>query len=35
VHAGEWTGPDAVREVLDALRPDRIDHGVAAAADSG
>lgn len=35
VHAGEWAGPDAVRDVLDALRPDRIDHGIAAAADSG
>jgi adenosine deaminase len=33
VHAGEWAGPDAVREVLDALRPDRMDHGVAAASD--
>ncbi len=33
VHAGEWAGPDSVREALDALRPDRIDHGVAAASD--
>jgi adenosine deaminase len=33
VHAGEWTGPESVRDVLDALRPDRIDHGVAAASD--
>jgi adenosine deaminase len=33
VHAGEWSGPDSVREVLDALRPDRLDHGIAAAAD--
>lgn len=33
VHAGEWSGPDSVREALDALRPDRIDHGLAAAAD--
>jgi adenosine deaminase len=33
VHAGEWAGPEAVREVLDALRPDRLDHGVAAASD--
>ncbi len=33
VHAGEWAGPDSVREALDALRPDRIDHGIAAAAD--
>lgn len=33
VHAGEWAGADAVREVLDTLRPDRLDHGIAAAAD--
>jgi adenosine deaminase len=33
VHAGEWAGPDSVRDVLDALRPDRLDHGVAAASD--
>lgn len=33
VHAGEWTGPGALREALDTLRPDRIDHGIAAAAD--
>jgi adenosine deaminase len=33
VHTGEWAGPEAVREVLDALRPDRLDHGVAAASD--
>jgi adenosine deaminase len=33
VHAGEWAGPESVRDVLDALRPDRLDHGVAAAAD--
>ncbi len=32
VHAGEWAGPDSVAEALDALRPDRIDHGIAAAA---
>ena len=30
---GEWAGADSVRDVLDALRPDRIDHGIAAAAD--
>jgi adenosine deaminase len=35
VHAGEWAGADSVRDVLDALRPDRIDHGIAAASDSG
>lgn len=33
VHAGEWTDADAVREVLDLLRPDRLDHGIAAARD--
>jgi adenosine deaminase len=33
VHAGEWAGADSVRDVLDALRPDRLDHGIAAAAD--
>lgn len=33
VHAGEWAGADSVRDVLDALRPDRIDHGIAAASD--
>jgi len=31
VHAGEWGGPDSVREALDCLRPDRLDHGIAAA----
>ena len=33
VHAGEWVGADSVRDVLDALRPDRIDHGIAAVDD--
>jgi adenosine deaminase len=33
VHAGEWVGAESVRDVLDALRPDRLDHGIAAAAD--
>ena len=33
VHAGEWAGPESVRDALDALRPDRIDHGISAAAD--
>ena len=33
VHAGEWAGPESVRDALDALRPDRIDHGIAAGAD--
>jgi adenosine deaminase len=34
VHAGEWSGAASVREALDALRPDRIDHGIAAASDA-
>ncbi|HEY6929685.1 MAG TPA: adenosine deaminase [Thermoanaerobaculia bacterium] len=34
VHAGEWCGADSVREALDALRPDRVDHGIAAAQDA-
>ena len=33
VHAGEWAGPESVSEALDALRPDRVDHGIAAASD--
>lgn len=33
VHAGEWAGAESVAEALDVLRPDRIDHGIAAAAD--
>lgn len=33
VHAGEWAGADSVREVLDLLRPDRLDHGIAAVED--
>ena len=33
VHAGEWLGPESLRNALDALRPDRIDHGIAAAQD--
>jgi len=32
-HTGEWAGADAVRDVLDTLRPDRLDHGIAAASD--
>jgi len=32
-HAGEWAGPESVRETLDALRPARIGHGVRAAED--
>src|SRR5204863_3487106 len=33
VHAGEWAGPDSITAALDALRPDRVDHGITAAAD--
>jgi adenosine deaminase len=33
VHAGEWAGPDSVREALDCLQPDRVDHGIAAVRD--
>ena len=33
VHAGEWCGADSVREALDALRPDRVDHGIASVED--
>ena len=32
-HAGEGTGPEAVRSALSALRPTRIGHGVGAAED--
>lgn len=32
VHAGEWSGPSSVEDALDQLHPDRIDHGIAAAA---
>jgi adenosine deaminase len=34
VHAGEWSDARSMREALDVLRPDRIDHGIAAAADA-
>jgi len=33
VHAGEWGESDSVTEALDHLRPDRVDHGIAAAVD--
>ena len=33
VHAGEWAGPESVRDALDSLQPDRVDHGIAAARD--
>ncbi|HEY7112808.1 MAG TPA: adenosine deaminase [Thermoanaerobaculia bacterium] len=34
VHAGEWAGSQSVADALDALRPDRVDHGIAAASDA-
>ena len=33
VHAGEWRGAESIREALDVLAPERIDHGIAAAED--
>lgn len=33
VHAGEWAGAQSLREALDTLRPDRVDHGIAAVKD--
>jgi len=33
VHAGEWSGASSVEDALVHLRPDRIDHGIAAARD--
>lgn len=33
VHAGEWAGPDSVRDALRDLRPARIGHGVRAIED--
>ncbi len=32
-HAGEWNGPDEIREALDALKVQRIGHGVRAIED--
>ena len=32
-HAGEWGGPESVRDTLDAFRPARIGHGVRAIED--
>lgn len=34
-HAGESSGPDGVRDALDLLEADRLDHGVRAAEDAG
>jgi adenosine deaminase len=34
VHAGEWAGAQSLQEALDHLRPDRVDHGVAAVDDA-
>jgi len=28
IHAGEWAGPDSIREAIDILEADRIGHGV-------
>ncbi len=33
VHAGEWEGPESISQALDVLRPDRLDHGIAAVRD--
>jgi adenosine deaminase len=33
VHAGEWAGSSSVAEAIEALAPDRIDHGIAACGD--
>lgn len=32
-HAGEWGGAEMVRQTLDALRPERIGHGIGAITD--
>ncbi len=32
-HAGEWGGPESVRDALDTFRPERIGHGVRAIED--
>lgn len=33
-HAGEWAGPESVREVVETLNPDRLGHGVRASEDA-
>jgi adenosine deaminase len=35
VHAGESSGPDGVRQAIDLLGADRIDHGIRAVGDPG
>ncbi|MCD4687306.1 MAG: adenosine deaminase [Anaerolineae bacterium] len=35
VHAGEWDGPDNVREAIEVLNAERIGHGVRTIEDSG
>lgn len=32
-HAGEWRGPDGIRDTLEALNPERLGHGVRAIED--
>jgi adenosine deaminase len=34
IHAGEWAGPESVKEALDFIKPDRIGHGVTAFEDA-
>ncbi|MBN1679467.1 MAG: adenosine deaminase [Anaerolineae bacterium] len=34
VHAGEWAGPNSVREAIEALSTERVGHGVRAIEDS-
>lgn len=33
IHAGEWCGPESVRDALDNGRPDRLGHAIAAFSD--
>ena len=28
VHAGEWDGPEGIRDAIDLLHPTRLGHGV-------
>lgn len=34
VHTGEHTGPEVIKETVDALKPDRIGHGISSVFDS-